>query len=104
MKKVIPNYTVLFFGMIIFGVSIVDYSIAHGDPLINLGPNGKFISALAAEPSDNRTLYVGTQSGLFKSTNGGRSWVPINEGMTNREVARVRVPSGASTGASTGLL
>jgi hypothetical protein len=40
-----------------------------------IGPDGGFILALAIDPRTPSTLYAGTiNGGLFKTTNGGRSW------------------------------
>src|SRR5256885_10222887 len=46
------------------------------------GPEGGSIRALAIDPMTPGTLYAGTGGGgVFKSTNGGGSWV--NTGLTN---------------------
>lgn len=40
-----------------------------------LGPYGGFIDAMAIDPSDASTVYVGARGvAIFKSTNGGASW------------------------------
>jgi len=46
------------------------------------GPAGGDILALAIDPSSPAILYAGTSLGVFKSTNGGESWSPINTGLT----------------------
>jgi photosystem II stability/assembly factor-like uncharacterized protein len=38
------------------------------------GPEGGPVSALAIDPDNTATIYAGTNSGVFKSTNGGESW------------------------------
>jgi photosystem II stability/assembly factor-like uncharacterized protein len=38
------------------------------------GPNGGAVLSLAADTSDPAILYAGTESGIFKSTDGGSSW------------------------------
>ena len=44
-------------------------------------PEGGSISALAIDPITASTLYIGTSNGgLFKSTDGGKSWSVIGEG------------------------
>ena len=63
---------------------------------INAGLNiGNIVLALAIDPSAPATLYAGTGYdvefgpgvGVFKSTNGGGSWIVINTGLTNRSVS-----------------
>jgi len=53
------------------------------------GPDrGKIdIRALAIDPVTPTTLYVSTSSGIFKSIDGGASWVLSNNGLTNTFVS-----------------
>ncbi len=37
--------------------------------------------ALAYKPGDPNTIILGTDGGLFKSTNGGTSWTGLNNGL-----------------------
>jgi photosystem II stability/assembly factor-like uncharacterized protein len=47
------------------------------------GPPGGTVAALAIDPSTPATLYTGTPGGgVFKSSNGGTSWAPVNSGLT----------------------
>jgi hypothetical protein len=40
------------------------------------------ITTLAVPAGDGRTLYAGTESlGVLKSTDGGASWTPVNQGL-----------------------
>ncbi len=56
------------------------------------GPEGGFIIALAIDPNNSQTLYTGTDGGgVFKTTNGGTSWVAVNSGLTNTSALGVRV-------------
>src|SRR5512135_2796186 len=51
------------------------------------GPSGANINVLAIDPVTPAILYAGTdRDGLFKSTNGGETWIAINEGMTDTQV------------------
>src|SRR2546428_1619618 len=62
------------------------------------GPEGGVIEAVAIDPSNPTTLYCGTKgSGLFKSTNGGASWVPLNSGLTDPIVVAVVVDPSVPT-------
>ena len=40
------------------------------------------VYALAFDPTNAGTLFAGTDSGLFKSTTGGGTWVPMNHGVS----------------------
>ena len=53
------------------------------------GPEGApfSVTALIIDPQNPQTLYVGTfMDGIFKSTNGGRSWQPANAALTGSEI------------------
>lgn len=39
------------------------------------GPGGTSILVLAVDPQNPSTLYAGTESGIYKSTDGGNSWL-----------------------------
>jgi len=43
-----------------------------------------FVNSLAIDPVNPNIIYAGTDGvGVFKSTDGGLTWVPFNEGLTN---------------------
>ncbi len=99
MKKFI---TLIAFGLIIFiGYSVNRPALAKtpaavGDyvnylPLVSkmvfptwLGPDGGKIVSMAVDPTYPDTVYAGTWgTGVFKTTNGGETWYPINTGLNN---------------------
>ena len=42
------------------------------------------ITAIAINPINTAIIYAGTEkSGIFKSTNSGKNWIPINSGLSN---------------------
>src|SRR5262245_18671171 len=41
------------------------------------GPEGGTISNLAIDPAVPSTMYAGGDAGIFRSTNGGRSWSAV---------------------------
>jgi photosystem II stability/assembly factor-like uncharacterized protein len=45
------------------------------------GPGGGFVQQLVIDPSDPLTLYAGTGAGVFKTFDGGRSWIAISRGL-----------------------
>ena len=66
------------------------------------GPAGVSIAALAIDPSNPSTLYAGGASGgIFKSTNGGQSWVVLQAANANppghRSVTALLVGSSSSS-------
>jgi hypothetical protein len=49
-----------------------------------IGPMGGVITAIAIDRSAPRTVYTGTETGLvFKSLDGGGSWMEISSGLPN---------------------
>ncbi|GJI94015.1 hypothetical protein RugamoR57_07330 [Duganella caerulea] len=62
-----------------------------------LGMAGHAVLALAIEPGAPATMYAGTlANGVFKSMDGGNTWVHLNNGLGNVEVRAVAV-SGHNT-------
>lgn len=62
-----------------------------------IGPEGGEIPSLTADPRLPGVLYAGTRSGLFKSTDGGTTWVRSNQGLRRDRVYDVAVaPSDSS--------
>lgn len=57
------------------------------------------VSSLAIAPSDSNTIYVAKYDKLFKSTNGGTSWVQIITGLpSGRNINSIAIdPANAST-------
>jgi hypothetical protein len=49
-------------------------------------------------PDRAHTLYAGTLYGVFRSTDAGASWSPVNLGLTNLRVRQLAIdPGGATT-------
>ena len=46
---------------------------------------------LALDPTNASTLYAGGSSGMSKTTNGGESWTPINNGLSYSQVNAIAV-------------
>lgn len=52
-----------------------------------LGLAEKGIRTVIQSPHDARTLLLGTEDdGIFKSTDGGRTWLPVNNGLQHRTI------------------
>jgi photosystem II stability/assembly factor-like uncharacterized protein len=56
-----------------------------------VGLKGHNVWALAIDPQQRRTVYAGTESGLFRSTNGGRSWSRFSRGLPRDGIESVAV-------------
>src|SRR5512144_3250404 len=61
------------------------------------GPYGGSISALAIDPANPATVYAGTNGGLYRSTNAGENWAPVNSGVTGWVGALVIDPANSAT-------
>jgi hypothetical protein len=54
-------------------------------------PNNPYVYSLAIDPTNSKTIYMGTWwlwsgGGVFKSIDGGTNWTQINTGLTNTHV------------------
>src|SRR2546425_1395230 len=60
----------------------------------SIGPAGEYVQALAIDPQRPTTLFAGTRDhGVYKSTDGGRSWQAVNSGLNNLSVSALVVDS-----------
>lgn len=57
----------------------------------SIGLDGGEILSLAADPQKAGVLYAGTWQGVFKSTDGGATWVRSSEGLRRRAVSELAV-------------
>ena len=44
----------------------------------SLGPSGGYVQDLAVDPSDASRVFAATQTGLFRTTDGGVHWLPTS--------------------------
>src|SRR5450830_930703 len=67
--------------------------VAHAGPGVwtSGGPYGGYVTALAINPSTPATLYAGTASGVFKSTDSGGTWAAANKGLTNLNISALAI-------------
>ncbi|MCZ2356603.1 MAG: T9SS type A sorting domain-containing protein [Bacteroidia bacterium] len=62
-----------------------------------LGPEGRVpqsgagrVNCIAFHPTDNNTWYIGTPAGgVWKTTNGGNSWIPLTDGIPSIGIADI---------------
>jgi photosystem II stability/assembly factor-like uncharacterized protein len=45
------------------------------------GPGAPGVLRVVVDPSNSSTVYLGTTRGLFKSSDAGKKWMPINDGL-----------------------
>ena len=78
-----------------------------GSRWVSIGPDGAVVKILAVDPQTPDTLYAGTDSGVYKSINGGTSWTAMNSGLTNDRVTALaidpRTPDTLYTGTDSGV-
>jgi hypothetical protein len=55
------------------------------------GPPGGDVRVLAIDPNMRRTLYAGSEAGVFKSTDGGSTWNALNAGVTTTGVQALAI-------------
>lgn len=59
---------------------------------------GTSVTGLVIHPTQPSIVYAGSGAGVFKSTNGGRTWTAMNNGLTSRSVIAIVIdPSTPST-------
>lgn len=52
------------------------------------------VHSIVVDPSDANTLYIGTDLGVFVTTNGGTSWLRENTGVANVIVEQLEINNG----------
>src|SRR2546428_11386415 len=76
------NWTALMLSVLLLVVSL-HRAEAGVNVWTTNGPHSETINALAIDPQTPTTLYAGTSGpGVFKSTDGGGHWGPVNTGPT----------------------
>jgi photosystem II stability/assembly factor-like uncharacterized protein len=55
------------------------------------GPEGGSIYALAIDPATPQTIYAGTGSGVYTSTNGGTTWNAMSSGLPTTLVSTLAI-------------
>lgn len=60
-----------------------------------VGPPGGVVQDLVLHPGDSRILWAGTDGGgVFKSLDGGDSWTPANQGLSDLRITALAVAPG----------
>lgn len=81
--------------VLLLGLTVTAYQLARP---VNLtwepvaGPAGSYVWAVAVDPTAPGTLYAGLNAGgVYKSTDGGQTWQPKNDGLQSLEGERTGV-------------
>jgi photosystem II stability/assembly factor-like uncharacterized protein len=63
----------------------VENNIINSDDFIweNIGPTGGSVYSLAINSKNPAILYAAAGGGIFKTTDGGNQWLPVNSGLTS---------------------
>ncbi len=70
----------------------------------SIGPAGEYVLALAIDPQQPTTLFVGTKDhGIYKSTDSGGSWQAMNTGLTSQSVHTLAIDPRTPTTIYAGL-
>ena len=78
MRRSLPNHSTLLLAVVLLSIT----GIASGE-WRRSGLEGTIINSIAVDPSDSSIVYAGAQiAGLWKSTNAGQTWSPVNTGYT----------------------
>src|SRR5689334_1050202 len=67
-----------------FAVSLAATPAAALEPWTAVGPAGSVVKSLLAVPGSPAMLFAGTPTGVFRSADGGTTWVPT--GLVNVDV------------------
>ncbi len=74
-------------------------------PWMALGPFGGGVRSLAADPTNPNTLYAATAQGIFRTTDGGSSWITLyTQEVTSNVAVDPAHPSTLYAGASGSIL
>ena len=46
-------------------------------------PASRTVNGFAVSPADPKVMYAATRDGLFKTANGGETWVALGKGLRN---------------------
>jgi hypothetical protein len=65
----------------------------NGGSWVNIGPGYYMCKTLAIDPTNPNKMYVGTESGVYVTSNGGSSWSAFNAGFTSPFVNTLAINS-----------
>jgi photosystem II stability/assembly factor-like uncharacterized protein len=67
----------------------MDGGLSWGSVTRSRSLDGAQLCAVAFDPRDSQTMYIGTDRGIFKSIDGGETWQPLSAIRFDRGIAAV---------------
>jgi photosystem II stability/assembly factor-like uncharacterized protein len=82
--------------LVLVGLLAPNLALSASSSWVNSGPGGAIVQAIAADPTDDGVVYVGTRDGgVFKSPGGATTWQVANTGLGDLNVRSIAVsPAG----------
>jgi len=66
-------------------------SMAGEKQWVGWDQQGIQVSVITIDPVNTSTLYIGTQRGAFRSTDGGSNWISISKGLNKSDVLTLAI-------------
>ena len=91
MKRHISSQLTFILGIIAFVFLLSGNSMTAEKKAAGWDQQGMQVSVIAIDPVHTNTLYIGTQRGAFRSTDGGSNWISISKGLKNTDVLSLAI-------------
>ena len=61
------------------------------------GPAGAFVRNVSTDPTDRDVAFVQTPAGIYRTTDGGAKWQPVNDGLSDDDSGTLSIDGFADT-------
>jgi photosystem II stability/assembly factor-like uncharacterized protein len=96
MKRHFSSQLTFILSMVAFALLLSHNFTAAEKQWAGFGLKGMQVSAIAIDSVKTNTLYVGTQRGAFRTTDGGSNWICINKSLKNTDVLSLVIDPAAT--------